>query len=384
MNRLSHAGSRMTPSIAVALVLVGAAGLALELGFSSAIAEILAGILLAHFYPGIASLDWLDFLGNLGLLGLMFMAGFEVDVNRLQNTWRASAGIGIVSLCMPMTGVFLVCYFLLGFGAQPAALMAIGLSTTSLALVYHALKERGDLENDFGQTVLGAATVVDALSMICLALLLGDVGWGTFAFLVVLIPTLFVLPRVGHFIFARYKGSIVEFEMRFLMVLLISMGFMAEHIAGIHPAVIAFIMGLIMAGVVEEHAQVEQKLNGIVFSLFAPVFFLQAGARIDISHINLDLLGIFAVLLVVAIGLKFLGTALATRWLIGRSSRFVGLLFNYRLSFGTATATVGLKAGILTSEQFTIILMIVVCGALLPALLLRQKPNELGTESRPD
>jgi Kef-type K+ transport system membrane component KefB len=258
--------------------------------------------------------------------------------------------------------------------------MAIGLSTTSLALVYHALKERGDLENDFGQTVLGAATVVDVLSMLCLAALLGDVGWSTGIFLLVLVPTIFGLPRIGHFIFRRYKGSIVEFEMRFLMVLLISMGFMAEHIGGIHPAVIAFLLGLIMSGVVEEHAQVEQKLNGIVFSLFAPVFFLQAGGRIDVGLIGVDLLGVFAVLVAAAIGLKFAGTALATKWLIGHSARFVGLLFNYRLSFGTATATVGLKAGIITNEQFTVILMIVVCGALLPAVLLRQKPNELGAQ----
>lgn len=371
----------MDPSIAVALVLVGAAGLALELGFSSAIAEILAGIVLAWFYSDIASLDWLNFLGNLGLLGLMFMAGFEVDIPRLQKTWRASTGVGVISLALPMTGVFLVCRYVLEFSFAPAALMAIGLSTTSLALVYHALRERGDLDADFGQTVLGAATIVDVLSMICLAGLLGDIGWSTGIFLLVLIPTMFGLPRIGAWIFRRYKGSVVEFEMRFLMVLLISMGFMAEHIGGIHPAVIAFLLGLIMAEVVEEHEEVEEKLKGVVFSLFAPVFFLQAGARIDLSLVDMDVLGIFAVLATVAVGLKFIGTALATKWLIGRSAGFVGLLFNYRLSFGTATATVGLKAGIITAEQFTVILLVVVCGALLPALLLRQKPNEL---DRPD
>lgn len=372
----------MTPSIAVALVLVGAAGLALELGFSSAIAEILAGILLAYFYTDIASLDWLDFLGNLGLLGLMFMAGFEVDILRLRKTWRASAGIGVISLVMPMTGVFLVCHFLLQLNFQTAALMAIGLSTTSLALVYHALKERGDLDSDFGQTVLGAATVVDVLSMVFLAALLGDVGWSTGIFLLVLIPTIFGLPRFGGWIFRRYKGSVIEFEMRFLMVLLISMGFMAEHIGGIHPAVIAFLMGLIMAEVVEEHAEVEQKLKGIVFSLFAPVFFLQAGTRLDINALNMDVLGIFAILVVVAIGLKFAGTALATRWLIGHSAGIVGLLFNYRLSFGIVTATVGLKAGIISNAQFNVILLVVICGAVLPALLLRQRPNELDTPDK--
>ncbi len=258
----------MDPSIAVALVLVVAAGIALEIGFSSAIAEILAGVALGYFIVGVESLDWVRFLGNLGLLGLMFLAGFEVDINRLRRTWRASAGIGVLSLTTPMVGVFTICFFGIGLAWQSAGLMAIGLSTTSLALVYHALRERGDLAEDFGQVVLGAATVIDVLSMVALALLLGDVGWGT-----------------------------------------------------------------------------------------------------------------AIVLLVVAISLKFLGTAVAARWLIGQSSVFVGLLFNYRLSFGIITATVGKEAGLIDEAQYSIILLIIVCSALLPALFLRDTPNEL---DRPD
>lgn len=371
----------MDPSIAVALVLVVAAGIALEIGFSSAIAEILAGVALGYFIVGVESLDWVRFLGNLGLLGLMFLAGFEVDINRLRRTWRASAGIGVLSLTTPMVGVFAVCFFGIGLAWQSAGLMAIGLSTTSLALVYHALKERGDLAEDFGQIVLGAATVVDVLSMVALALLLGDVGWGTAIVLLVLIPTIFGLPRVGIWIFRRYQGSIVEFELRFLMVLLISMGFMAEHVGGIHPALVAFVIGLIMSEVVEEHTEVEEKLRAIVFSLLAPIFFLHAGMQIDLTLITGDSLIQFAILLVVAIGLKFIGTALAARWLIGQSSVFVGLLFNYRLSFGIITATVGKESGLIDEAQYSIILLIIVCSALLPALFLRDTPNEL---DRPD
>lgn len=367
----------MEPSIVVALVLVLAAGIALEIGFSSAIAEILAGVALAFFFVDIAELDWVEFLGNMGLLGLMFLAGFEVDIHRLRSTWRASVGIGVASLLTPMTGVFLVCYFLFSLPFVTAALMAIGLSTTSLALVYHALKERGDLSGDFGQTVLGAATVVDVLSMIALAILLGDAGWGTAIFLLVLLPTIFGLPQIGAWIFRRYKGSIVEFELRFLMVLLISMGAMAEHVGGIHPAVIAFAIGLVMAEVVEEHGQVEEKLRAIVFSLLAPVFFLHAGMQIDLRLLGIDTLLQFALLLVVAVGLKFTGTALAARWLLGHSAVVMGMLFNYRLAFGIVTATVGLEAGVISETQYSIILMVIVCSALLPALFLRDTPNEL-------
>jgi Kef-type K+ transport system membrane component KefB len=371
----------MDPSVTVAIVLVLAAGIALEIGFSSAIAEILAGVALGYFFADIASLNWVEFLGNLGLLGLMFLAGFEVDIHRLRNTWRASVGIGVASLAAPLIGVYLVCAFLFGLSWQVSGLMAIGLSTTSLALVYHALKERGDLAGDFGQVLLGAATIVDVLSMVTLALLLGSFGWGTAIFLLVVVPGIFGLPRVGTWIFRRYGGSIVEFELRFLMVVLISMGFMAEHLGGLHPAVIAFAIGLVLSEVVEEHGEVEEKLRAVVFSLLAPVFFLHAGMQIDLSLVTTELMLQLVVLFVVAVGLKFAGTALATNWLLGHSGTFVGMLFNYRLAFGIATATVGLKTGVITNAQYSIILLVIVGSAFLPALFLHDTPNEL---DRPD
>ena len=103
------------------------------------------------------------------MLGLMFMAGFEVDVTVLKRQWRASLGIGTSAFVVPASGMFLVCRLLLGFDVMPSGLIAIGLSTTSLALVYQFLRERGRLQGDVGQTILGAATTVDLLSTIALA-----------------------------------------------------------------------------------------------------------------------------------------------------------------------------------------------------------------------
>ena len=85
----------MDESLMVAIVMVTAAVIAFELRISSAILEILAGIGLAFFFVDIGNLDWLSFLANLGMLGLMFMVGFEVDVERLRGTWRACIIVGV-------------------------------------------------------------------------------------------------------------------------------------------------------------------------------------------------------------------------------------------------------------------------------------------------
>jgi len=367
----------MNVSVIVAIVLVGTAAVAFELGISSAILEIFAGVALAAFIDDISSLDWLQFLANLGMLGLMFMAGFEVDVDRLRDTWKASFCIGVLALVLPLVGVFTVARYLIGLDFLPAGLVAVALSTTSLALVYHALKDKGLLETDSGQALLGAASVVDVLSMVVLALLLGNVGWGTALFLLVVIPVTVGLPRLGRWIFRRYKGSVVELELRFLLVTLVGMGFMAENVGGIHSALIAFAIGVVMSEVMEDHAELEEKLKGIVFSLFGPVFFLHAGAQLDLRQLSPDYLGVAALLFVVACGLKFAGAAIPARWFLDVSGRYAGLLFNYRLSFGIIAASVGLKTGVLSASLYAVVLLVIMGSAALPIVFLRDRPTEL-------
>lgn len=159
-------------------------------------------------------------------------------------------------------------------------------------------------------------------------------------------------------------------------MVVVGLGFLAER-AGIHEAVIAFVAGLVMSEVVEEHEALEEKLKGVIFSFFAPVFFLRAGTQLDLGGIELATVGMTAALFLVAAGLKYAATLGATRLLAPGVGHFAGVLFNYRLTFGIITATVGLHAGLLDARLFTAILLIVLASAALPAVLLHDIPAEL-------
>lgn len=366
----------MESSLAVAVGLVLAAGIALELRISSAILEIFAGVTLAFLLSDVRELEWLNFLAHLGTIALMFMAGFEIEAKRLRRTWRSCVAVGTLSLAVPMAGVFAVGHLALGLEPLAAGLVAIGLSTTSLALVYQALRDEGLLATGSGQTMLASATVVDVLSMVALAVLLGDAGWGTAVVLLVLAFSMVGVPRVGSWFFHRYSGSVVEPELRFILVLLVAMGFMAENAPGIHPAVVAFAMGVAMSGLVDRHREVKSKLKGLIFGFFAPAFFLNAGTKLDVTGLDAETLGIAGLFFVVACTLKFIGTALPARRLLAVPGRFAGILFNYRLSFGIITANVGLESGILSQQLYAVILLVVVASAALPVVFLRERPNE--------
>jgi Kef-type K+ transport system membrane component KefB len=371
----AHLRLDMDPSLLVATVLIVAGIVGLELGISTAITEVLAGLLLGLFLD-VSSMQWLDFLAHLGMLGLMFMAGFEVDPQVFRRQWRASLGIGTGSFLAPLAGVYVACHWAFGTEPRIAGLLGIGLSTTSLALVYHFLRERDLLRGEGGQMVLGAAMVVDVLSMLGLAVLLGRLGWASVVLVVAGAPALWSLPRLGQWVFSRYRSSVVEFELRFLLTVLVGLGFLAEH-AGIHAAVASFVAGLVLSEVVQEHEVLEEKLKGVVFSFFAPVFFLRAGTQLDLRGLDVGTLTTTLVLFSVATSLKYLGTAGTARRWAPRIGHFAGVLFNYRLTFGIITATVGLQEGLLDARWFSVVLLIVVGSAVLPMALLRDLPAEL-------
>jgi glutathione-regulated potassium-efflux system ancillary protein KefC len=368
----------MDLSLFVAAVLVGAGLLTLEFRVSSAIVEVVAGLLLA-LAVDVRPLGWLAFLAQFGLLGLMFMAGFEVDPAILARRWRASLGIGLASFALPLVGLYAIARMWFGLPSQAAGLVGIGLSTTSLALVYQFLRERDALASEDGQIMFAAAMVVDVLSMVGLAIVLGDLGWITVIAVVVGVPLFVGLPRLGQWVFTRYARNSVEFELRFLLLVLVGLGVMAETV-GIHAAITSFVAGLILSGIVQEHGALADKLNGVVFSFLAPVFFLRAGTQIDLRAMDWHTVALAGALLAGAVTLKYLGTAWAARWVVSGSSRVVGVLFNYRLTFGIISASVGLEEGLLDQRLFTAVLLIVLVSAALPMILLRDLPSELAPE----
>lgn len=365
----------MEVSLAVALALILAAIISYELKISSAVLEIFAGMILALLIVDIDSTSWLQFLSHFGMMALMFVAGFELRIRELKENWIPNLTIGLSSFILPFSGIFVFTFYWLELSFMASALIGIGLSTTSLALVYHLLKEQALLNTKDGQVMFGAASVVDILSMVALAILLGEVEMGTAIFLIILLFSLLALPRFGLWVFERYPNSIAEPELRFLMVVIVGMGSMAEHIGHIHPALVAFTVGVFMSRIVEDNKAVKDKLMGMVLGFFAPIFFLYSGTRIDLSSLTTEYMMVAAVMFLTATSLKYLGTYLPARKFIPTRAAFSGIMFNYRLSFGIITASVGLESGIIPEEMFATIMLVVVTSAAIPGLFLRAKTH---------
>lgn len=370
--------------ILVGFLILASGILSLELGISVSVMEILAGIV-AGTFAGLRSSDWLEHTAAFGLLGLMFFAGFETDLAMLRRNWRASLTIGLTSFFMPAILVGGASAFLLGMGLHAAALTAIGLSTTSLALVYGDLKQKGLLKEERGQALLGAAMIVDVVSMVALAVLFEGVTIVSLGVLGLILLWLTRLPRLCRWLFIRYSGNEVELKTRFVLLLLLSL-VLASKQASVHVSILAFTAGLMLNDVLSEHGELQLKLQSIVFGLVAPIFFFKAGLSVRLIHFHAALVPTLAILGLASFGGKIAGTWIAARkFLPAAEANRAAVLFNYQLSFGIVTASFGLETGIISASEYLSMLVVIISSSFFTSLMTRTRKGEAttGTQTRP-
>ena len=113
-----------------------------ELGVTVALVELTLGVVAGNLFS-LESASWLDFIASFGSIVLTFLAGMEVDPEYMRRRLTASVGIGAVSFIGPFVAATGVAYYGLEWTTRASLIAGTALSTTSLAVVYAVLVERG-------------------------------------------------------------------------------------------------------------------------------------------------------------------------------------------------------------------------------------------------
>lgn len=357
----------------VSFLIVSLGIICIEFSLPIALGEFLAGMV-GSLFISVEDVPWISFISDLGLLSIMFVAGFEVDAKILRLHLARNCAVGAISFGLPFT-LLIVTGLIAQFSFNETVIMALALSTTSLAIVFTVIREANLIASMEGQILLGAAMVVDLISMILLGLIFIEYSVGNLIALGALIGVILLAKRILIPTFERYKGNRVEIELKIILLLLLSLGILAEH-AGVHAALIAFLLGIMLSNIDPDHEQIIVKLNTVVFSLLAPLFFFHAGLNIDLQELDVFHIIIMLVVAVMAIGGKYAGSYLGLYFLFQRDkklSRFGGLLFNYRLSFGIVTAMYAFERGALSSGVYNIVLLVIAISSIFTVIMQRRQ-----------
>ena len=351
-------------NVIVSLLNVSVGVFCLEFALPIALGEFLAGIV-GGFFIEADDLPWLPFISHLGLLSIMFVAGFEVDVRILRLNFYKNFIVGILAFASPFILVFVV-GLVAGLPLFEVVILSLSLSTTSLAIVFTIIKNSNLSQQPEGQILLGSAMVVDLFSVIVLGILFIEYSLSNLIAMLILLIVVLTAKKILLSVFSRYKGNRVELELKTILLLLLALSILAEQ-AGMHAALIAFVVGIILSDIEPDHEEIIGKLNTVVFSLLAPLFFFHAGLNIDFHSLGIPQLLILLAVIVVAIVGRYFGAYLGLNYLFAKNkslAKFGGLLFNYRLSIGIATAMYAFERQSVSIEVQNIILLAIAASSL--------------------
>jgi len=144
-----------------ALVIVGIAAFLLPpvaswLRAPAVVVEILFGVLVGPVFGLVQGTELLDQIGTLGLLMLMFLAGFEIDFRALRRGGAGPIGQALVVFAGTLALSFLATVWL-----ELPVFYAPLLATTSAALVLPSLRSAGITTESLGQAILVSAVIAD-------------------------------------------------------------------------------------------------------------------------------------------------------------------------------------------------------------------------------
>ena len=258
---------------------------------------LIAGAVLGPNCLGIIQTDEVvSFLSELGLGFLFMLAGMEINPRTLAGrqgrrafiTWAISLGLAF-ALVIP----------LLRDGTSPvsAIAVAIALTTTAFGTLVPIMKERGLGGTPVGDAIVAYGTWGELGPVLAIAILLSArsqlqtviilIGFAGLCVLMAVIPRQArkAGSRVFKFLNAdespTYQTMMRVTVMTMVILVAVSAIFDLDIVLG------AFAAGFVMRAIEPEgNESLEDKLNGLAYGLFIPLFFVVSGAKVNLMAVS--------------------------------------------------------------------------------------------------
>jgi Kef-type K+ transport system membrane component KefB len=357
------------------------------------IGEIIAGIVVGPtlFHGAITTVLFptavrplLSGFANLGVLLFMFTVGLELDRRLLRGTSRTIAWVSVGSV-IPSFGFGLLLARALR-SSQPTShtaafilFLGLAMSVTALPVLARILYDRRIGRTAVGHLAVSCAAVGDVLawSLLAVVTLLAGEHTQQWRFLVVppFVLALFLARPLLRRLMAKAEAddSTAGLFAVVLVGLLVS-GAVTQWV-GMHFIFGAFLFGLLLPkdNYDAVRAEILRSVQRMGITLLMPVYFVIAGLQVDLSKIDNRDLAWFGLIMLVAMGGKFGGVFAAARSLSIRPRQAAALatLLNTRGLTELVILSVGLQAGLLDQELYSLMVLMTVVTTSLAGPLLR-------------
>lgn len=363
------------------------------------IGEIIAGIILG---PSLLNIihrtEDIKVISELGVFLLVIIAGLEINIDDIIKSSRGKNFIiSVLAFFFPIFCGFLVGHF---FGQEIMTSVFIGLcvAITALPVSVRILMDLGKINSEVGQKIISVAIFDDVLALTILSVLLdikgSDMSTDTIirvaiisllkllAFIFVLIFFYIYLKKVSKKenyiesyldkLLSFLKGREPLFAIFFAFILLFST---LTETLGFHFIVGAFIASMFISQSIigEKNLKtIESTTNSLAMGFLAPIFFAGIGLEFNVSSIQN--IGLLVMVLVVSFGSKIIGGYVGGKFagLSNKVAITLGIGLNARGIMELVIANIAYKAGLITDEIFSILVIMGVFTTLTTPVMLKK------------
>ena len=337
---------------------------------------LLTGLILGESgFKLLRSNEVIEVFSEIGAILLLFMAGLETDIAQVRKEARISFTTAIWGVVLPFFFGFCIARSF-GFEVNKSLFLGTILTATSVAITVMTLYDLKKLETIEGRTILSAAVIDDALSVILLAFVLSLIGKETRIFISFAKMIIFfvVASFLGFFLVRRsYKFSKRLRASRATIAIALSTVLFFAWFAksmGIAEITGAYLAGLFSSR--EMRREVMRELEAMAHGLFVPVFFTNIGLKAQIHKISGNVLFLICFILI-AIMSKIIGCGLGAKIakLPAKTSLRIGVGMVPRGEVALIIASIGLSKNLIGHFEFSLTVILSLVTAIFTPLLLR-------------
>lgn len=324
----------------------------------------------------------LDFMGEVGMVFLLFAIGLEFSVKQfmaMRNTIMGLGGLQVV--ISSLSGMVILLYF--GASWQSALVAGGAMAMSSTAIVVKQLNDQAEMRSPHGQAALGILlfqdiAVVPFLVIIPL-LALGDSGSGRSVSELLLTASyyaalLLATLLVGHYTLRplfQYISRAESLELFNITVLLVALtSAWITFSLGLSMALGAFLAGMLLSETEYKH-QIESEIRPFRDILMG-IFFITVGMKLDMALLSSLWLPVLLLVMGLTVGKGLLIAVLARLFTRSNSSSLrTGLVLGQGGEFGFALLALALDNNVMFERESQTTLAAIVISMAISPLIIR-------------
>jgi Kef-type K+ transport system membrane component KefB len=262
------------------------------------VAEVALGVIVGPEVLGLAEVDdFIDALSVFGLAFLFFLAGMEIDFERIRGRpvqlgfagWWLSFALGLA-----------IAFALWAVGAITApVLVGLAVTTTALGTLMPILRDAGVLGGRFGDYLVAAGGAGEFLPVVAVSVILAVESGEpartalllVFAAIAAAIGVVAVRSRPARVVrlVQTTMGTSGQLAVRLALLMVVGLAVLAAEL-DLDVILGAFVAGIVVGIVIRgtDAGEFEAKLDAVGFGFLIPIFFIVTGMEYDLDALLSD------------------------------------------------------------------------------------------------